>query len=115
MEEAMNKTQLLSAVLGLLVVVAGALFVNGYTKTWEDYREVITAETNPCFAELAVATGEQLQCKPWLDPDANLTKCIEESSETVQAVIIMKTLMCLIPSGSLLDELIPEGLENVDI
>jgi len=107
----MNRVQILSAILGLLVLAAGALLAEGYFKTWEDYREPLVEEAGECVADLIITVGNDLQCKPWLNPQENLEQCVAESSEVKQTAIVVGAMACLF--NELTEGLEDEGSDNI--
>ena len=111
----MNRTQLLSVILGLLVILAGALFTKGYFMTWEDYRPLLVEETNDeCIADLVIAVGEKLQCTPKWDPMGNLERCLQDIEETplgteIEANFLIGIMVCTV--GDIL-KVIPDSEED---
>lgn len=90
----MNRTQILSAVLGLLLLSAGGLYFKGYWKTWEDYRPQITEAVGPCYAEVVVKVGTELGCQPWDNPEQQFKKCIAEADGVTKMVTLMSLMLC---------------------
>ena len=100
MEKTMNKTQLLSAILGILVVLAGALYTKGYFKTWEDYRPLIVEDSgSECVADLIIEIATDMRCKPWLDPKSSIDGCMDDQGieeEVIKTKIMLGVVMCAI-------------------
>ena len=90
----MNRVQIYSAILGLLVLLAGALYSKGYWKTWEDYRVEIATVSNDCYANVVVETGKTLGCQPWNDPEAAIKRCTKNIDPVTKMFLMMAILQC---------------------
>lgn len=92
----MNRIQLLSAILGILMLITGTLFIKGYFKTWEDYRPLIVKEMgSECITDLVITIANDLQCKPWLDPKNNLEKCTHNNNG-IKVQFLSGAMLCAI-------------------
>lgn len=90
----MNRVQIYSAILGLLVLLAGALYNKGYWNTWDDYRAEIASKTNDCYANVVVSTGKALGCQPWNDPEAAMKRCTANIDPFARVFVMIAILRC---------------------
>jgi hypothetical protein len=90
----MNRIQIYSAILGLLILLTITLYSKGYWKTWEDYRAEIAAVTSDCYANVVVETGKTLGCQPWNDPEAAMKQCTAYLDPMSKMMIMISIINC---------------------